>query len=227
MVVPLRRNQSDSSESKIGSRCSWPPGGTVTWPSAASPWPAAPFAVPPALGPSLPWRFWLPMGNCGSCGLGGPGGTAPPTAGSLLGPPAAGVRGSVSSHGSLEPPVVLPLPMRMGSAWVGGPSWRSGMARPLPRSQPLPAGSQLLPAGVPSAAGPAGWPGAPAPGSPGPAGPAGEPGAPAFAAGLKDGAAGAEGPEGADGENLGILAAAVAWEAADGGLVVAVGADSD
>jgi hypothetical protein len=59
MLVPLRRNQSDSSESKIGSRCSWPGGGTVTWLSAASPspGPAVPFAAPPALGPSLPWMF--------------------------------------------------------------------------------------------------------------------------------------------------------------------------
>src|ERR1700730_16217265 len=31
-VFPLRRNQSDSSESKIGSRCSGPADGTVTWP---------------------------------------------------------------------------------------------------------------------------------------------------------------------------------------------------
>ena len=58
------------------------------------------------------------------------------------------------------------------------------------------------------------------------------PGAPAFAAGVKDGAAGAagaEGPVGADGENLGILAAVVAWDAADGPWIgaVAVGADSD
>jgi hypothetical protein len=55
MVVPLRRNQSDSSESKIGSRCG-PAGGTVTWPSACSPGsgPAAPFVALPALGPSLP-----------------------------------------------------------------------------------------------------------------------------------------------------------------------------
>ena len=94
MVVPLRRNQSDSSESKIGSRCG-PADGTVTWPSACSPGPGqAPFvAVPalPALGPSLPWMFWLPTGNCGPCG----GWTAPPKAGILLGPPAAG---SVSSH---------------------------------------------------------------------------------------------------------------------------------
>src|SRR3954469_3153302 len=116
------------------------------------------------------------------------------------------------------------------------------MAWPLPRSQPLPAGSQLLPAGVPSTAGLAGWPaasaaGAPVPGTPargpaGPAGPGGEPGAPSFAAGVNDGvagAAGAEGPEGADGENLGILAAAVACEAAaePWGGIVAVGADSD
>src|SRR5207344_3440425 len=91
------------------------------------------------------------------------------------------------------------------------------MAWSLPRSQPLPAGSQLLPAGVPSAAGPAG-----------PAGPAGS----AFAAGVNDGAAGtvgAEGPEDAEGENLGILAAAVACEAADEPWagIVAVGADSD
>jgi hypothetical protein len=43
------------------------------------------------------------------------------------------------------------------------------------------------------------------------------------------GAAGAEGPEDADGENLGILAAAVACEAADEPWagIVAVGADSD
>src|SRR6185437_5696639 len=124
------------------------------------------------------------------------------------------------------------------------------MAWPLPRSQPLPAGSQLLPAGVPSTAGLAGWPaapaaGAPAPGAPapgvpapGPAGPAGAagaagaPGAPAFAAGVNDGAAGtvgAEGLEDADGENLGILAAVVACEAADEPCagIVAVGADSD
>src|SRR6185312_16405119 len=108
--------------------------------------------------------------------------------------------------------------------------------------QPLPAGSQLLPAGVPSVAGLGGWlaapaagaptPGAPAPGPAGAAGPAGEPGAPAFAAGVNDGAAGtvgAEGPVDADGENLGILAAAVACEAADEPWagIVAVGADSD
>ena len=66
----------------------------------------------------------------------------------------------------------------------------------------------------------------------GPAGLMGEPGAPAFAAGVNDGAAGtagAEGPEDADGENLGILAAAVACEAADEPWagIVAVGADSD
>ena len=69
MDFPLRRNQSDSSESKIGSRCSRPPGGTVTWPSAASPppGPAVPFAAPPALGPSLPWMFLLPTGDCGLC----------------------------------------------------------------------------------------------------------------------------------------------------------------
>ena len=49
--------------------------------------------------------------------------------------------------------------MRMGSACVDRPSSRSGalgafgsVGRLLPRSQPLPAGSQLLPAGVPSAA---------------------------------------------------------------------------
>jgi hypothetical protein len=42
-----------------------------------------------------------------------------------------------------------------------------------------------------------------------------------------EGAVGAEGPDGADGENLGILAAAVAWETADGPWAVAVGADSD
>jgi hypothetical protein len=47
-----------------------------------------------------------------------------------------------------------------------------------------------------------------------------------LAAGVKDGAAGTVGAEGAVGENLGILAAAVAWEAAEGGSV-AVGADSD
>ena len=57
-------------------------------------------------------------------------------------------------------------------------------------------------------------------------------GAPAFAAGVNDGAAGtvgAEGPEDAEGENLGILAAAVACEAADEPWagIVAVGADSD
>src|SRR5207302_7120497 len=84
---------------------------------------------------------------------------------------------------------------------------------------------------------PAGWPGCPGVPAPGAAGLAGEPGAPAFAAGLKDGAAGAAGPEGtvgaegpedADGENLGILADAVACEAADGPWArVAVGADSD
>src|SRR5690348_14055743 len=94
------------------------------------------------------------------------------------------------------------------------------MAWPLPRSQPLPAGSQLLPAGVPSTTGPAGA-----------AGPA-EPAGPSFAAGVNDGAAGvvgADGPEGADGENLGILAAVVACEAADEPWagIVAVGADSD
>jgi hypothetical protein len=99
MVVPLRRNQSDSSESKIGSRCG-PADGTVTWPSACSlePGPAAPFvAVPalPALGPSLPWMFWLPTGNCGPCGGGW---TAPPKAGILLRPPAAAAGGSVSSR---------------------------------------------------------------------------------------------------------------------------------
>jgi hypothetical protein len=58
-VCPLRRNQSDSSESKIGSRWTWPGGGTVTWPSAGSPGPpdATPFATvaaSAALGPSLP-----------------------------------------------------------------------------------------------------------------------------------------------------------------------------
>ena len=36
--APLRRNQSDSSESKIGSRWSWTPdGGTVTWPESVAP----------------------------------------------------------------------------------------------------------------------------------------------------------------------------------------------
>jgi hypothetical protein len=49
---------------------------------------------------------------------------------------------------------------------------------------------------------------------------------------VNDGAAGtvgAEGPEDAEGENLGILAAAVACEAADEPWagIVAVGADSD
>ena len=103
MVVPLRRNQSDSSESKIGSRCCWPDGGTVTWPSAASPSPGVPFAAPPALGPSLPRMFWLPMGNFGPCGACGPDGaqaaegTAPPKAGSLLGPPGVWVCASASS----------------------------------------------------------------------------------------------------------------------------------
>src|SRR5215472_3227729 len=114
----------------------------------------------------------------------------------------------------------LPFPLRTGSVWVG-PSWRSGVAPPLPRSQPFPAGSQLLPAGVPSVAG--------LPDCPGPPGAAGEPGAPAFAAGVKDGAGGAAGAEGvvdAVGENLGILAAAVAWDAAEDPWV-AVGADSD
>jgi hypothetical protein len=54
-------------------------------------------------------------------------------------------------------------------------------------------------------------------------------GEPALAAEAKDGAVGAAGTEGAlgaEGENLGILAAAVAWEAAFG-EAVAVGADSD
>jgi hypothetical protein len=56
---------------------------------------------------------------------------------------------------------------------------------------------------------------------------AGAPGEPAFAAGVKDGGAGAAGVPGVVGENLGIRAAAVAWEAALGGAAVAVGADSD
>src|SRR5947208_3401801 len=106
------------------------------------------------------------------------------------------------------------------------------MAWPLPRSQPLPAGSQLFPAGVPSTAGLAGGLAAPAAGAPIPGTPAPGRGAPAFAAGVNDGAAGtvgAEGSEDADGENLGILAAAVACEAADEPWagIVAVGADSD
>src|SRR5437763_17095115 len=121
------------------------------------------------------------------------------------------------------------------------------MAWPLPRSQPLPAGSQLLPAGVPSAAGLGGWlaapaagapiPGTPAPGrpAPGPSGPAGaagdagEPGAPALPAGVNDGGAGPAGtggPGGAGGENLGVLAGAVARGARAepwGGLVAGGG----
>ena len=37
-LLPLRRNQSDSSESKIGSRWSWTPdGGTVTLPESVAP----------------------------------------------------------------------------------------------------------------------------------------------------------------------------------------------
>jgi hypothetical protein len=77
----------------------------------------------------------------------------------------------------------------------------------------------------------------PAPTPTGPAGPGidGAPGAPAFAAGVKDGETGAVGAfaavgaPGAVGENRGILAAAVAWEAADdpGAGAVVVGADSD
>jgi hypothetical protein len=85
----------------------------------------------------------------------------------------------------------------------------------------------LFPAGVPLSAGVRwlGWPGTSASG---PSGPAWEPSAPVFAAGPKDGGvwASAGVPAGAVGENLGILAAAVAWEAALGGMV-AVGADSE
>jgi hypothetical protein len=58
-------------------------------------------------------------------------------------------------------------------------------------------------------------------------GSAGAAGGPAFAAGVKDGEAGAAGVPGVAGENRGILAAAVAWEAAEGPGAVAVGADSD
>ena len=71
-----------------------------------SPWPGPPAAVSFAavaasatLGPSLPWMFWLPIGNCGACA------PSPVKAGILLGPslgaPEAGVRGSAPS---LEPP---------------------------------------------------------------------------------------------------------------------------
>ena len=117
-VFPLRRNQSDSSESKIGSRCSWPAGGTVTWPSAASPGPT-PFVtlpVPSALGPSLPWTFGPLIGDCGGCG------PVPAKAGSLLGPPDAGVRGSA--------------PRPTGCRSTARPRCRCGPAAPEPAARP-------------------------------------------------------------------------------------------
>src|SRR5712691_3986856 len=135
--------------------------------------------------------FWLPIEDCE------PPDPGPPNAGSRLGPPAAAVRGAVPSEDGPpldRPPfdgaAAAPLPVRTGSAWVEGPSCP---VRLLPRSQPSPAGSQLLPAEVPPWAGAScvGWPGRPAPG-------AGDPGAggggPALAAGLKDGGMGTVGP---------------------------------
>src|SRR5260370_32158183 len=140
--------------------------------------------------------FWLPIEDCG------PPDPGPPNAGSRLGPPAAAVRGAVLSEDGPPPDGPAPdrppfdgaaaAPLRTGSAWVEGPSCP---VRLLPRSQPSPAGSQLLPAGVPPWAGAScvGWPGRPAPG-------AGDPGAggggPALAAGLKDGGTGTAGPAG-------------------------------
>src|SRR5581483_6725913 len=111
--------------------------------------------------------------------------------------------GSATSPPGLPLGVPWPLPLRTGSACVGGPSVTA--PRPLwPRSQPLPAGSQLLPAGLPPWAGApwaplAGAPGPPlagAPASPRP-GRAGAAGEPALAAGVQDGGAGAAGPPGA------------------------------
>src|SRR5580658_8715376 len=78
MLVPLRRNQSDSSESKIGSRWSWvAAGGMVTeFGSAAAPsvpWPVGTVGIAfvavvasDTLGPSPPRTFWPPIGDCGS-----------------------------------------------------------------------------------------------------------------------------------------------------------------
>src|SRR5690242_16396061 len=169
----------------------------------------------------------LSIGGCGggACVPALPPG--PPKAGIRLGPPAV-VHGSAASLAGLPLDVPWPLPLRTGSAWVGGPSVAE--PRPFPRSQPLPAGSQLLPAGLPPWAGPpwAPFAGAPFAGASGPDWPglAGAPGEPEFAAGVKDGGAGVPGVVG---ENLGIRAAAVAWEAALGPWAgaVAVGADSD
>ena len=116
----------------------------------------------------------------------------PPKAGIRLGPPCSTAR--PPRRPAL--PLDVPLPLRTGSDWVAGPSWS---VRLLPRSHPLPAGSQLSPAGLPPGGG-AAWPGTPLPGAPFRAGAAarrawiaGAPGEPAFAAGVKDGEAGAGG----------------------------------
>src|SRR5271165_3253971 len=174
MVLPLRRNQSDSSESKIGSRWSGAAGGgTITLPgSVFGSRPSLPrtlvAAGPPALGPSPSWTFWMPIGDWE---------TFPPKAGSLLGPgpgppgsaDTAGSRGivrSAPSSGSSLAGVVLPLPfaLRTGSDW----------AESLP-SQPFPA------------AGPE--PGAPGVSAPGVL----APDVPAPAAGVKEGDGGTDG----------------------------------
>src|SRR5580693_2942479 len=136
-LLPLRRNQSDSSESKIGSRWSWVAGGgTVTVPESVAPsvtWP------PIALGPSPPRTSRLPIGGI----LGACGGTCPPNAGSLLGPDpkpsrppelpwpadAAGVRGAISSA-SAELFAGAPLPLDLP---------RTGSDCPESASQPFPA----------------------------------------------------------------------------------------
>src|ERR1700722_16935242 len=131
-------------------------GGTVTLPESVAlsvPW--APFAAgSPALGPSPPRTFWLPIGDWGI--LGACGGTCPPNAGSLLGAgfavPAGIHGGSSSALSSGEPAAgtVLPLPLpldlpRTGSAWVDS---LPAEPFPAPGSAPGPAPGPESAAGV-------------------------------------------------------------------------------
>src|ERR1700723_2225235 len=121
-------------------------GGTVTLPESVAPsvpWP--PFAPgSPALGPSPPRTFWLPIGDWGI--MGACGGACPPNAGSLLGPVAGpepgapvgatGIHGPSSSAPLSGEPAAGALPLdlpRTGSACVD-----SLLAEPFPAPGPAP-----------------------------------------------------------------------------------------